>query len=306
MSNFIIRRLLSIVIVIWATMTFTFILTYLIPADPASQVAGPRASDHEVENIRRTLGLDQPVHVQYAKYFGNLLRGDLGRSWIARRPVVQAIFGRLPASIQLGVAAAIVELVVGGAIGAISAIYRFRWPDRISMLLSLAMLSLPSFWFGLILLFLFGFIFPIFPLGGYGEWQHLVLPACAVGIPYAGWYARMLRSSLREVLSEDYIRTARAKGLVERLVLLRHALPNSLIPIVTMWGMDLGRFVGGLALVEVVFGWPGVGWQAVEAARNLDVPLVMGSVLLVAALMAFANLAVDISYRWLDPRVTFT
>jgi peptide/nickel transport system permease protein len=252
------------------------------------------------------LGLDQPVYVQYLRYFENLLRGDLGRSWMQRRPVVSAVFGRLPASFVLGLSAAVVELLVGGVIGAISAVYRFRWPDRLSMVLALVMLSLPSFWFGLMLLFVFGFIFPILPLGGYGEWKHVILPACAVGIPYAGWYARMLRSSLREVLSEDYIRTARAKGLVERLVLLRHALPNSLIPIVTMWGMDLGRFVGGLALVEVVFGWPGVGWQAVEAARNLDVPLVMGSVLLVAALMAISNLLVDVSYRWLDPRVTLT
>jgi peptide/nickel transport system permease protein len=212
----------------------------------------------------------------------------------------------LPASFQLGVVAALVELILGGAIGTISALNRYRWPDRISMVLTLIALSLPSFWLGLVLLFVFGFLIPIFPLGGYGEWQHVILPACAIGIPYSGWYARMLRSSIQEVLTEDFIRTARAKGLVERLVFLRHTLRNALIPIVTMWGMDLGEFVGGLALVEVVFGWPGVGWQAVEAAKNLDVPLVMGSVLLVAALMAFANLAVDISYHWLDPRVTFS
>jgi peptide/nickel transport system permease protein len=305
MATYIFRRLLWIVVIIWATMTFAFVLTYLIPADPASQVAGPLASQLEVDNVRRSLGLDRPVYAQYGRYFWNLLKGDLGRSWMFRRPVTQAVFGRLPASFQLGVAAALIELLVGGAIGTVSALYRYRWPDRVSTILTLVALSLPNFWLALMLLFVFGFLFPIFPLGGYGELRHVILPACAVGIPYSGWYARMLRSSIQEVMTEDYIRTARAKGLAERLVFGRHVLRNALIPIVTMWGMDLGSFVGGLALVEVVFGWPGVGWQAVEAAKNLDVPLVMGSVLLVAALMAFANLAVDISYRWLDPRVTF-
>jgi peptide/nickel transport system permease protein len=203
------------------------------------------------------------------------------------------------------VAAALVELILGGAIGTISALYRYKWPDRISMALTLIALSLPGFWFGLVLLYVFGFLIPIFPLGGYGEWKHVVLPALAVGVPFSAWYARMFRSSIREVMSEHYIRAVRAKGIRERLVFFRHILPNAMIPIVTMWGMDLGRFVGGLALVEVVFGWPGLGWQAVEAARNLDVPLVMGSVLLVSALMAVANLIVDVSYRWLDPRVVF-
>jgi peptide/nickel transport system permease protein len=305
MGRFIIRRLLWVVVIIVAAMTFTFVLTYLIPADPASQVAGPQASEREIENIRRSLGLDQPLYVQYARYVRNVLRGDLGRSWMFHRPVTQAVFGRLPASFQLGVAAALVELILGGIIGAISAVYRYRWPDRVSMGIALIALSLPNFWFGLVLLYVFGFVIPIFPLGGYGEWKHVVLPACAVGIPYSAWYARMLRSTTLEVMNEDYIGTARAKGLTERVVFLRHVLRNALIPIVTMWGMDLGSFVGGLALVEVIFGWPGIGWQAVEAARNLDVPLVMGSVLLVSALMAFANLAVDISYRWLDPRVTY-
>ena len=305
MTAFILRRLTWSVAVILAALVFTFVLTYLIPADPAAQVAGPQASDLEVENVRRTLGLDQPVYVQFARHFGRALQGDLGRSWIYRRPVTEAILGRLPASIQLGVAAALIELIVGCAVGIVSAVHRHRWPDRISMVISLIMLSLPGFWFGLLLLYAFGFLYPIFPLGGYGEWEHLVLPALAVGLPYSGWYVRMLRSNIREVMSQDFVRAARAKGLRERRVLFRHILPNALIPIITMWGIDLGSFVGGLALVEVVFGWPGVGWQAVEAAKNLDVPLVMGSVLLVATLMTTANLLVDISYHWLDPRVRY-
>ena len=305
MLNFIIRRLFWSVIVIFAALTFTFVLTFLIPADPASQVAGPQASSLEIENVRRTLGLDQPLSVQYVRYFERVLRGDLGRSWIYRRPVTEAVFGRLPASFQLGLAAALIELVLGGAVGIVSAVNAHRWPDRVSMIVTLILLSLPGFWFGLVLLYVFGFKYPILPLGGYGKWQNLVLPAAAVGIPYAGWYVRMLRSSIREILSQDYVRTARAKGARERVVMLRHILPNALIPIITMWGIDLGSFVGGLALVEVVFGWPGVGWQAVEAAKNLDVPLVMGSVLLVATLMTGVNLLVDISYHWLDPRVRY-
>lgn len=302
MLPYLVQRLLWILVIIFAAMTFAFALTYLIPADPARQVAGPLASDLEVANVRQTLGLDQPVYVQYGRYFWNVLHGDLGRSWVFRRPVLEAVFGRLPASIQLGVAAALIELLLG----AISALYRYRWPDRVGMVLTLVALSIPNFWLGLLLLYLFGFVFPIFPLGGYGEWKHVVLPALAVAIPYAGWYARMMRSSIQEIISEDFVRTARAKGLRERLIFFRHVLRNALIPIVTMWGMDLGSFIGGLALVEVVFGWPGVGWQAVEAAKELDVPLVMGSVLLVSTLMAFANLLVDISYRWLDPRVTYS
>ena len=305
MTAFLMRRLFWAVVVILAAMTFTFALTFLIPADPASQVAGPQASSLEVENVRRALGLDQPVYVQYFRYVGRALQGDLGRSWIYRRPVIEAVFGRLPASLQLGVTAALIELLLGGSVGILAAVYHRRWPDRISMVITLVLLSLPGFWLAIILLYVFGYIYPILPLGGYGEWQNLVLPAVAVGVPYAGWYVRMLRSSMREVMSQDYVRAARAKGMRERRVLLRHVVPNALIPIITMWGIDLGSFVGGLALVEVVFGWPGVGWQAVEAAKNLDVPLVMGSVLLVALLMTVANLGVDLSYRWLDPRVRF-
>jgi peptide/nickel transport system permease protein len=303
MAAFIIRRVFWAIVIVFVAMTLTFTLTYVIPADPAAQVAGPRATETEINNIRESLGLNDPILVQYGRYFGNVLQGDFGRSWMFRRPVSQAVFGRLPASIQLGLAAALVEIIVGGAIGITGAIYRYRWPDRVSMILTLVALSLPSFWFGLVLLFVLGFLVPIFPLGGYGELKHLVLPALAIGIPFSAWYARVLRSSIREVMSEQFVRAVRAKGLTERVVFMRHVLPNALIPIVTMWGMDLGRFIGGVALVEVVFGWPGIGWQAVEAARNLDVPLVMGSVLLVSALMAFANLAVDVSYRWLDPRV---
>lgn len=303
MGRYIARRIVFGLMVMFFVLTFVFLLMYVIPADPAQQVAGPRASKVSVENIRRTLGLDQPVHVQYARYFWNLLHGDLGRSWIYRRPVTQAVFGRLPASIQLGVAAALVELILGIVIGTLSAVYRYTWIDRVSMVVVLIALSLPSFWFGLVLLYFLGFVIPIFPLGGYGSFKHLVLPALAVGIPYSAWYARMLRSGIREVMAEDYVRTARAKGLRESGVLLRHTMRNALIPIITMWGMDLGSFIGGLALVEVIFGWPGVGWQAVEAAKNVDVPLVMGSVLLVSALMVTASLLVDIVYGILDPRV---
>jgi len=303
MSNYILRRVFWIFLVMFAAITFTFFLTYVIPADPAAQIAGPTAGAREIENIRKGLALDQPVHVQYFNYLGNLLRGDLGRSWMFRRSVSDAIIGALPASFMLALAAGLVELILGAIIGTISAVYRYHWIDRVSMIFALIALSLPSFWFGLILLYVFGFLVPIFPLGGYGGLQHLVLPALAVGIPYSAWYARMLRSSIREILNEDYVRTARAKGLRDLRVILKHVMPNALIPVVTMWGMDLGRFIGGLALVEVIFGWPGLGWQAVQAAKNLDVPVVMGSVLFVSAIMAVMNLIVDIVYGWLDPRV---
>jgi peptide/nickel transport system permease protein len=305
MSQYIIRRVLWIFLVMFASITFTFFLTYVIPADPAAQVAGPTAGAREIENIRVALALDQPIHVQYLTYLANLLHGDLGRSWMFRRSVAEAMLNALPASFMLALAAGIVELFLGAVIGVISAIYRYHWIDRVSMVFALIALSLPNFWFGLLLLYVFGFLLPIFPLGGFGGLQHLVLPAVAVGVPYSAWYARMLRSSIREIISEDYVRTARSKGLRDFRVLLKHVLPNALIPVVTMWGMDLGRFIGGLAVVEVIFGWPGLGWQAVQAAKNLDVPMVMGTVLVISAVMSVMNLIVDILYGLLDPRVRF-
>ncbi|MBI4789235.1 MAG: ABC transporter permease [Chloroflexi bacterium] len=306
MSQFIIRRVLWIFLVMFASITFTFILTYIIPADPASQVAGPTAGQTEINNIRVSLALDQPVHVQYLTYLSNLLRGDLGRSWMFRRPVVDAMLNALPASFMLALAGGIIELLLGALIGVVSAVYRYRWIDRVSMIFALIALSLPHFWFGLLLLYVFGFLLPIFPLGGFGGVQHLVLPALAVGIPFSAWYARMLRSGIREILTEDYVRTARSKGLRDFRVLLKHVMPNALIPVITMWGMDLGRFIAGLALVEVIFGWPGLGWQAVQAAKNLDVPMVMGTVLVVSAIMSVMNLIVDVVYGMLDPRVRFS
>ncbi len=303
MTVYTLRRVVWIFLVMFIAITFTFFLIYIIPADPAAQVAGPTAGTREIENIRRALALDQPIHVQYFNYLGNLLHGDLGRSWMFRRPVAEAILGALPASATLALAAGLIELLVGAVVGTVSAVFRYSWVDRVSMTFVLIALALPSFWFGLILLYVFGFVFPIFPLGGYGGLQHLVLPALAVGIPYSAWYARVLRSSIREILTDDYVQTARAKGLREFSVMMRHVMPNALIPVVTMWGMDLGRFIGGLTLVEVIFGWPGLGWQAVQAAKNLDVPVVMGTVLLVSAVMSIMNLLVDVAYGWLDPRV---
>jgi peptide/nickel transport system permease protein len=269
-------------------------------------VAGPMATAVELANTRQQLGLNDPFYLQYYHYFSRALQGDLGRSWVMHRPVWDAVFAHLGPSFQLALASALVELILGGLVGMISTIFRYRWPDRVSMVLSLILLSLPGFWFALVLLYLFGYLIPILPLGGFGGLQHLILPACAVGVPYSAWYARMLRSTMLEVINEDYMRTAHAKGLSARIVFLRHGLRNAIIPIITMWGMDLGSFVAGLALVESVFGWPGVGWQAVQAARNLDVPLVMGSVLLISVLVAVSNLLVDISYHWLDPRVTYS
>lgn len=306
MSNYIWRRVGWIFLVMFVATTFTFVLVYVIPADPASQVAGPTAGQREIENIRHALALDQPIYIQYFDYLGNLLRGDLGRSWMFRRPVSEAILTALPASLMLALAAGIVELILGATIGILSAVFRYRWIDRVSMLFALIALSLPSFWFGLILLYVFGFLVPILPLGGYGGIQHLVLPALAVGIPYSAWYARVLRSSVREILADDYVTTARSKGASEFRVIMRHVMPNALIPVVTMWGMDLGHFIGGLALVEVIFGWPGIGWQAVQAAKNLDVPIVMGTVLVISAVMSIMNFLVDIVYGWLDPRVRLT
>jgi len=304
-SGFLVRRLLLMVLILFGVSLITFSLAYLIPGDPAREMAGPRASLAVVQQIRHDLGLDEPVPMQYLHYLGRLAHGDLGTSWMFTRPVGRAILERLPATLQLAVAATILELLIGIPVGLGAALYHGRWQDRALMIPTLLGVCAPSFWVGLLLLYSLAFQLPIFPLGGYGTPAHLVLPALTVAFIGAPWYARMLRSSMLDVLGMDYVRTARAKGLRRPTVIRRHVLRNALAPIMTMAGMDFGRRLGGLLVVETVFGWPGVGTLLLTAINELDVPVIMGTVLVAAAFTISVNLIVDLLYATLDPRVRY-
>lgn len=282
-----------------------FVITYIIPADPAYMIAGPRASAEAKDAIRRDLGLDQPLPVQYARYLSNILRGNLGQSWRTKRDVSQILKERLPATGQLALGGLIVQLAIGLPVGLISAVKRGSWVDRGGMFFSLVLVAAPSFWLGLILLYAFAYKLPIFPLGGYGGFRYLFLPSLTLGVSGAAWYARLFRSTLLDVIGSDYVRTARAKGLQSHMVLLRHVIPNSIIPVLTMLGMDIGTFFGGVVIIESVYAWPGIGLQAWQALRNLDVPVIMGTVLFAGTVMTLANLAIDISYSAIDPRIRY-
>jgi peptide/nickel transport system permease protein len=304
-SGYLIRRLLLMIVILFGVSLITFTLAYLIPGDPAREMAGPRASLEVVQQIRHDLGIDEPVPMQYLHYMGRLARGDLGTSWMFTRPVGQAILERLPATLQLAFAATVLEVLIGIPVGLLAALYHGRWQDRALMIPTLLGVCAPSFWVGLLLLYTLAFQLSIFPLGGYGTPAHLVLPALTVALIGAPWYARMLRSSVLDVLGMDYVRTASAKGLRRSTVVGRHVVRNALAPIMTMAGMDFGRRLGGLLVVETVFGWPGVGTLLLTAIRELDVPIIMGAVLVGAAFTVSVNLLVDLLYATLDPRVRY-
>jgi peptide/nickel transport system permease protein len=303
MTRYILRRLLGAVAVIFGVMTISFLMVYLMPGDAARMFAGPRAPESTVQRIRELWGLDQPLPVQYVRYLERALQGDLGNSTRDQRPVLRAVTERLPATIQLALAGLFVELAIGVPLALLAATRPGSMFDQLATVFSLIGISIPSFALGLICLYLFGFVIPIFPLGGYGTPLHLVLPAIVLGIGGAAFYARVLRNNLLEVMGEDYIRTANAKGLAPRSVLTGHIFRNALLPTVTLAGLDLALLLGGVVVIEAVFGWPGIGLQAFTAIRNQDTPMIMGTVLFASIAVVFINLLVDLLYAALDPRV---
>jgi peptide/nickel transport system permease protein len=305
MWKLIARRVLQALPVLLGISIITFVLIYYLPADPARMYAGPSATVATVARIRQQLGLDQPFWVQYFRYLGRILHGDLGFSYRKQVAVTQLLLGRIPYTLALTLAGIAVELAIGLPIGIVSAVGRGRWADRLGMFVALLGVSAPPFWLGLLLLYLLGYLIPIFPLGGVGSPAAIVLPALTAGLGGAAWYARMMRSSMLDILSADYVRTARAKGLRGLFVIVRHALPNALNPIITMAGMDIPWFIGGVVLVERVFDWPGVGRLAVEAIETVDVPLILGTVIFTAGMVVFSTILIDIVQAVVDPRIHY-
>ncbi len=303
MAAYFLRRLAQAALILLGVSLITFVLLFVLPADPVRQIAGRSANAETVQNIREQLGLDQPFVVQYGRYLGALLQGDMGRSYLQKTAVADLILARLPATLLLMLGAILCELALGVAMGVVAAMFRGRAIDNGLMTLSFVTVSAPQFVVSLILLYVFAVKLGWFPIGGYGTFAHLVLPAITLGILGSGWYARMLRSSMIDVLRADFIRTARAKGLTQRRVVLRHALPNAILPIIAMIGIDIGVFMGGIVVVESVFGWPGIGQLAFQAIQRIDIPIIMGVTLVSAAAIVLGNLLADIVAPFIDPRI---
>lgn len=297
------QRALQTLVVLFGVTIVTFLMLYLVPGDPAAVMATWAASPEIIEDLRRTWGLDAPLVVQYVRYVGRLLQGDLGESYFTNQKVAEAIAERLPRSLLLAFSATFLGAVVGVVLGAISAVRVNSVVDRAATVVSLILLSLPNFWLGLLGIVVFSLSLGWLPVQGYGSLSHLVLPAVVLSALPLATIARMTRSAMLDVLTSDYIRTARAKGLAEQRVVFRHALKNALIPVVTLVGLQLGLLIGGAVVVEAVFAWPGLGRFLVQSIQNRDFPNVRGVILAFAVLFVLINLAVDLLYGALDPRI---
>ncbi len=299
------KRLIQGILILVGVSIITFLLSFALPADPARMIAGKSATQDTIAKIRHELGLDQPLYIQYGRYLWNLLHGNMGRSYAQKTEVTELIQSRLPATLQLTFAGILAELLIAFPLGIIAALRKGKWVDRLVMILSFSGVSAPQFAVGLILLFIFGYKWPIFPLGGYGGVANMVLPALTLGISGAGWYARVLRSSMVEVLGQQYIRTAKAKGLPQFRVILKHALRNAVLPIISMIGLDIGVFMAGIVVVESVFAWPGIGQLTWQAIQIVDIPVIMGVVTVSAVAIVLGNLLADLVYPLLDPRIKY-
>jgi ABC-type dipeptide/oligopeptide/nickel transport system permease component len=285
-----------------------FAMLWVTPGDPVLALSGESAqgiSREALEELRRAYGLDRPWYVQYGDYLRNLLRGDLGESVRSRQPVSQEIISRFPATLQLTVAGMGFAVVVGLGLGLLAAIYRHTWIDYAAVLLALLGVSIPVFWVGLVLMIIFALQLGWLPASGIGGWYHLVLPAVTIGFASSAFIARIARSSMLETLRQDYVRTAKAKGLGGVSVNLKHAFRNALLPVVTVVGLQFGGLLGGAVLTETVFAWPGIGRMLVDAIRARDLPLIQGTILFAAVIFTFINLIVDLTYALLNPKIRY-
>jgi peptide/nickel transport system permease protein len=297
-----VQRLLWSMVILLGVTFLTFVIAFVIPSDPARTVAGPKADPETLASIRKELGLDQPLPVQYGRYLQRVVHGDLGRSYLTRQSVLEAIVNRLPATAYLALTSLAAAAILGIALGCLTALRAGSAMDLSVLVVSLVALSLPVFWVGMVLLYVLAYWLRLFPLGGFGG-INVVLPATALAVGGTAYYTRLLHTNLREVLDQDYMRTAHAKGLSPWRVYGKHGLRNALIPVVTVLGLDFAGLMSGVVLTETVFNWPGLGRLAVEAVFNQDIPLIMGTVLFSAMLVVGANVVVDMLYLLIDPRI---
>lgn len=300
---FITKRLMQTVPVIIGVTIVVFIIMQLVPGDPAVLLAGEGATEATIEALRVQLGLHQPLYIQYFEYIGSLLQGDMGVSLKNNQPVLQEIMTRLPITLELAIFSTLITIVLGMVAGIISAVRPYSLLDTAVMVVALLGISLPSFWFGLMLMYTFSVKLQIFPVAGWDSMLHIVLPAFTLGAGGAAIVARMTRSSMLEVVRQDYIRTARAKGVKERVIIYKHALRNALIPVITVVGLQFGALLGGTVLVESIFAINGLGRMIVDAIRMRDLPVVQGGVLVASLVFVVVNLIVDILYRLFNKRI---
>jgi peptide/nickel transport system permease protein len=313
MTGIILRRLLSALPVLLIVSLITFAMIHLIPGDPAAAIAGLSATPDQIANIRHDLGLDQPLATQFVRWYANLLHGDLGRSLLLGQPVLQATLYRLPVTIGLSLYALVITLVIGLVTGVLAALRQNTWVDQAAMMFAMIGISLPNFYLGLLMIILFAVDLGWLPSGGYvplwdnplGWLAGMTMPAVSLALLLAGLLARITRSTMLEVLRQDYIRTARAKGLPRRLLVVKHALANALIPIVTVIGIIVSLLISGAVVTETLFSIPGIGQLLTQAVLNRDYPMVQGGLLIVTALLVLVNIGVDVVYAFLDPRVRY-
>jgi ABC-type dipeptide/oligopeptide/nickel transport system permease component len=334
MFKYIIKRFLMLIPVLLGVSLLVFVVMHLFAGDPASLMLGQHATREQVEALRQELGLNDPIYVQFGRFLWQLLHGDLGRSLMNRTSVTEELFARFPATIELALFSLAIASLLGVAVGVISAVKRYSFFDYLGMVSALLGVSMPIFWLGLILIIIFGVSLQWLPVAGRidigiepvtitrfylldsllgGNWEafwnalrHLILPGIALAAYSMAIIARMTRSAMLEVMKQDYIRTAWAKGLDGRRVVYHHALKNALIPIITVIGLQLGFLLGGAVLTETVFSWPGIGSLTINAILAADFPVVQGSVILVATVFVIVNLGVDLLYAWLDPRIHYS
>lgn len=305
MHNYLIKRLLSTIPVLIGISLLLFFMLRMLPGDPAQVLAGQMATPQEIENIRHQLGLDRPIYEQYAVYMSHLVRFDLGRSARTQNPVIDEIWARLPNTLLLAVVAIVLACLFGIPAGIISAVRPYSWIDYLVTLSALFGISMPVFWLGLMLVVLFAVILHWLPAGGTGSWQHVILPAVTLASFVVAFIARMTRSTMLETLSQDFTTTARSKGLAEMVVIVKHALKNALIPIITVVGLQFGFLLGGAVLTETVFAWPGLGRLLYDSISARDYPMIQGTILIFGLLYILVNLVVDLIYAFVDPRIRY-
>lgn len=313
MTRYLLNRLAGLIVVLLIVATLVFVIVRVIPGDPALLLLGSDATQTDVDNLRNRLGLDQPLPVQYGLFLGQLAQGDLGQSIFLRKPVLEAIFERAEPTLMLALMAIFIATLIALPVGIMAAVKRGSWFDQAFLALAMFAASIPNFWLGLFLIQFFAVFLGWFPVSGYGgpdadffeRMRHLVVPSITLGIINSALIARFTRASILEVLSDDYVRTARAKGAAESRVILKHVLKNALIPIVTIIGLTIGVLISGAVVVETVFGLPGIGNLVVSAVLRRDYPVVQGALLVSTFLYVFVNLVIDLLYLIVDPRVRY-
>ena len=305
MLGYVVSRLLQMIPTLFGVTLLVFMLIFLVPGDPARLMAPEAASAEEVEQLRISLGLDRPVLVQYVTWVSGVVQGDWGTSLYRRAPVLPQLMRRLPATLELVLASVAFSVLIAVPLGVVSALRRNSVVDNVARVFTLFGLAMPNFWVGIMTILVFAYYLRWFPATGRGSWQHLVLPAVTLGAGMLAEMARVMRSTMLEVINSEYVRTARSKGLHERVVVYKHALRNALIGVITIIGLQLGGRLSGAVVVEQVFAYPGVGRLAYQSMVQQDVPLIMGSLLLFAVLFLVINLVVDVLYSVVDPRISY-